>query len=404
MAPKVLGGIDSKKQKKTLKRVAGVRLRLAHAGSSTALKSDPAAIALVDEYDEMLAGVKKQGDPLGLVEARGFTYGAAFVTGVTSTCSRGVVGTEVDTATGLEFWGMADEDSLESPIWALWQQGTRHHWAWPCPECGVYFIPRFRCMRWPKNASPARARREARMECPHCEAALRDDGDAGVKAGMNKRGVYVAPGQTISPDGRVMGDPPDTTTLSFWVSGLASPFVSWGERVEAYLLALHSGETDKIQTAINAGFGELYSAGGGMFPEVSEVAALKAPYKPNTIPTGVIHLTAGIDVQKASLVYVVRGWGARAKSWLIDAGQLWGSTSEPEVWNDLADFLTEPIGGRLIKRALINSSRPGKRFELPVDPGLRFLPALPADREPLEGRRDPANADHQEQDRGPLGR
>ena len=46
-------------QKKTLKRVAGTRLRLAHAGSSTALKSDPAAVALVDEYDEMLK--KRQG-------------------------------------------------------------------------------------------------------------------------------------------------------------------------------------------------------------------------------------------------------------------------------------------------------------------------------------------------------
>lgn len=39
--------------KKTLKRVAGVRVRLAHAGSSAALKSDPAALAFVDEYDEM---------------------------------------------------------------------------------------------------------------------------------------------------------------------------------------------------------------------------------------------------------------------------------------------------------------------------------------------------------------
>ena len=63
-----------RRMKKTLKMVAGVRVRLAHAGSSTALKSDPAALALVDEYDEMLANIKGQGDPLGLVEARGFTF------------------------------------------------------------------------------------------------------------------------------------------------------------------------------------------------------------------------------------------------------------------------------------------------------------------------------------------
>src|SRR5215467_9475677 len=53
-----------KRMTKTRKVVAGVPFRLAHAGSSAALKSDPAALALVDEYDEMLANVRQQGDPL----------------------------------------------------------------------------------------------------------------------------------------------------------------------------------------------------------------------------------------------------------------------------------------------------------------------------------------------------
>ena len=57
LAGKVVRG---RRMKKTLKHVAGVRLRLAHAGSSTALKSDPAALALIDEYDEMMANVKGQ--------------------------------------------------------------------------------------------------------------------------------------------------------------------------------------------------------------------------------------------------------------------------------------------------------------------------------------------------------
>ncbi|WP_176234541.1 phage terminase large subunit family protein, partial [Marivita cryptomonadis] len=86
LANKVVRG---RRMKKTLKHVAGVRLRLAHAGSSTALKSDPAALALIDEYDEMMASVKGQGDVLGLVEARGETY-ADFVTAITSTPARGL--------------------------------------------------------------------------------------------------------------------------------------------------------------------------------------------------------------------------------------------------------------------------------------------------------------------------
>ena len=62
-----------KKMTKTRKIVAGVPLRLAHGGSSSALKSDPAALAIVDEVDELVANVKGQGDPVGLVEARGDT-------------------------------------------------------------------------------------------------------------------------------------------------------------------------------------------------------------------------------------------------------------------------------------------------------------------------------------------
>ena len=47
-----------------------------------------AALALVDEYDEMIANIRGQGDPLGLVERRGDTY-PDFVAVVTSTCRRG---------------------------------------------------------------------------------------------------------------------------------------------------------------------------------------------------------------------------------------------------------------------------------------------------------------------------
>jgi phage terminase large subunit GpA-like protein len=127
LASKVLGGFDSKRQKKTLKRIAGVRVRLAHAGSSVALKSDPCALALVDEYDSLLRDVQKQGDPLGLIEARGHTF-ANFTVGITSTPTRGNVETYHDLQSGLDFWQPAPPEDIESPIWLLWQSGTMFHW------------------------------------------------------------------------------------------------------------------------------------------------------------------------------------------------------------------------------------------------------------------------------------
>ena len=176
LAGKVLGGLDSKRQKKTLKRVAGVRIRLAHAGSSTALKSDPCSLALVDEYDQLSKDVQRQGDPLALVEARGATY-ADFVTGVTSTPSVGSVDVARDEQSGLEFWKPALAEDLESPIWKIWQEGTMHHWSWPCPHCGEFFIPRFSCLKWAQSVdgtkvTPSAAHRTAYVECPNCGGVL----------------------------------------------------------------------------------------------------------------------------------------------------------------------------------------------------------------------------------------
>jgi len=214
--------VRGRRMKKTLKVVAGVPVRLAHAGSSAALKSSPAALALVDEYDEMLANVKGQGDPLGLVEARGETY-ADFVTAITSTPSRGLIETEHDPESGLTFWKIADPEAVESAIWKLWQSGTRHHFCWPCLHCDKYFVPRFEQMRWPENATPAEAAKSAQLQCPHCGGLHTDDD----KQEMNAKGLYVAPGQWVE-DGEVQGEPVENATVSFWASGLASPFVTWG--------------------------------------------------------------------------------------------------------------------------------------------------------------------------------
>jgi phage terminase large subunit GpA-like protein len=360
---KVLGGIDSKKQTKTLKRVNGTRLRLAHAGSSTALKSDPASFALVDEYDEMIANVKGQGDPLGLIEARGDTY-ADFTVGVVSTPSTGMVEIERDEASGLEFWKAGDSDDVKSPIWRLWQEGTRHHWVWQCPHCRDWFVPRFALMVWPKNATPAQARREAFLKCPNNGCAIEDRN----KRWMNARGRHVAPGQTIDAEGNVSGAPPDTSTLSFWISGLASPFVTFGDRVETYLKALKTNESAKIQTALNAQFGEIYVDGGGDVPAWEVVYENRSDYLRREVPDGARYLTFGADVQKNRIIYVTRAWGYRATSWLVDFGELHGNTAETEVWADLAELLRTPIDGSVIKVAFVDSGfRPGKREGVPVN-------------------------------------
>jgi phage terminase large subunit GpA-like protein len=340
---------QGKRNRKTQKIVSGTKVRLAWAGSSSALKSDPFAIGFIDELDEMSA-VGDQGDVLGLVEARGFTY-PDFRVGVTSTPSRGRVETFYCEESGLHFWETVDPEQVSSPIWSLWQTGTRHHWTWKCPECGDRFIPRFRQLKWPEGATPYEAKRAAYLVCPNNGCIIEDH----HKKQMNATGLYVAPGQRVEND-QVCGEPAANSTLSLWVSGLCSPFRSFGERAEEYLTAKVTDDHDKIQTAFNASFGEVYQAIGGEVLNWKEVYSLRQPYKFGEIPDGVHLLTAGVDVQRNRLVWTIRGWGYRLESWQIASGQIWGDTAQDDVWLELADLIHKEYGdGHYIKRAFIDS-------------------------------------------------
>ena len=351
-----------KKNKRFRKMIGGVALKFAWAGSATQLSGTTAGLVIVDEYDRMMADVKGEGDPLELTKARGFTFRDRKY-GVTSTPKKGTVDTVRCEVSGLEFWKRMPADDIESPIWRLFQTGTMHHFAWPCHQCGDFWIPRFKQLNT-NFATPSEAREHAHCTCPHCGGIIEEE----HKPDMNARGVFVAPGQTVDPDGTVHGDPPRSSTISFWVSGLCSPFVTFGERASAYLEAKQAGDQEKLQTVINTGFGELWAPAGGDAPEEAEIARLRQPYRLGDLPAGMVHITAGVDVQKDRLVYCLRGWGARSTSWLIERGSLHGETHEPEVWDDLADLLDTPIHGHMIKRCLIDSGfRPGKPWQVPVN-------------------------------------
>jgi phage terminase large subunit GpA-like protein len=354
----------SRKAQKLAKTVNGVSLRLAWAGSPTELASQPAHTVLVDEIDRM-EPIPGEGDPVSLAEARTTNYQGGRII-ITSTPTEGNVDVAIHPETGLQHWKLAETRDLMSPVWQLWQEGTRHEWAVPCPHCADYFIPRFRLLTWPDKATPRVAKREARLLCPSCGGYIEDRD----KTVMNAGGRFLAPGQQVK-DGEVVGEPPESDTASFWVSGLMSPWKSFGERAADYVRALASGDQERLRVVINTGFGELY-AFRGEAPPATAVRACAGAYQLGQIPANVRTLTCGVDVQKARLVYAVRGWGYGMESWLLDYGDIWGETSEPQVWADLAEVLEREYGGsettkalRIRRTGIDSGYRPGDKWRRP---------------------------------------
>jgi len=367
--------MEGQNDKKLVKQVSGVQLRLAYAGSTAPLKSSAAGLVIVDERDGMSSNIKGEGDPVTLVEARGDTY-ADFKLGVTSTPTEGSAEAKLNEETGLMHWEPGDADEIGSPIWRLWQGGTRHEWAWPCPHCTEYFVPRLEhlyatCGRTGElttlttveNSTGAAVERSACMVCPDCGGVIEEKD----KEAMNAAGVYVSPGQSVSPDGEVTGDEIDSSTGSFWVSGLCSPFRSFGNRAKRYYEAKLVGDEKALIAAMNTGFGELYSVDGGEALDWQVLQGRALPYQWPEIPAGVQAVTCGVDIGAHRIHYVVRGWGMLEQSWLLKNGTIEGQTAGFEVWEQLYDMLISPVGAFNIGLTMVDAGfRPGKKDMVPV--------------------------------------
>jgi phage terminase large subunit GpA-like protein len=178
---------------------------------------------------------------------------------------------------------------------------------------------------------------------------------------MNARGVFVAPGQSIRRDGTVLGAPPDPEHLIFWVSGLCSPWRSFGYRARAYLAAARSGDPERQKTVVNTQLGELFRIGGEA-PEWQEVKQRSGGYAMGEVPAGEMWLTCGVDVQKDRLVFAVRAWSYGLESWLIKFGEIWGDTALMDVWDLLRSGVIEQEYGNLrLRKCVVDSGyKPGE--------------------------------------------
>ncbi|MBN8279065.1 MAG: phage terminase large subunit family protein [Gammaproteobacteria bacterium] len=329
------------------KFIAGTRLGLAWAGSATELSSHPAGLALIDERDRMQADTCNEGDPVSLARARLKNYHNRKL-GVFST----------PTVEGA------------SPIWNLLEEGTLQFWAWPCLGCGAYFVPHLALLKWPPDSTPADAFNAATVECPECGHAHKSRD----KQELNAAGIYIRHRKLADNETNtkaVFGmyvadeDPRPNRTASFWISGLASPWVSFGQLAKVLLEAYRSGEQERIQAEINTWGGELYRVRGEA-PAWVEVGSCRREYSPRQIVHGVQKLVLGADVQKSGIYYVIRGWGFNSESWLIDEGFIAGETEHETVWAELRKIITQPIGSLRIDRAFIDSGyRPGDAHRRP---------------------------------------
>ena len=346
------------KDKTYEKQVGGVRVTFLWAGSPTELASNPAGLALIDERDRMSDDVGGEGDPVTLVQARTENYLGAKV---------GVFGTPLIEGA--------------SPTWALYLSGTRFKWAWTCLHCDGWFIPRLELLKWPQGATPEQARAEAVVVCDKCGCEHTNQD----KAAMNAGGFYVAHAMNENGDEYPVSEPVKTSVASFWISGLASPWRSFGKVAEKLVRAYQNGAPAVIQAVVNTQGGEVFRVKGEA-PEWEEVGANRIELPPLTIIHGMQRITLGADVQKYGIFYTLRAWGFNSESWLLEHGFIAGETEYDGPWITLGNLLQRPIGDRKIDRAFIDSGyRPGEKYRRPDHAVYTFTRRFPGLAFPTKG-------------------
>lgn len=356
---------QSRRSRRYVKRINGVTLRLAWAGSATELASQPAKLVIADEVDKFEA-IPGHGDVVTQLDQRKSTH-ADGKSLLTSSPTEGNVTTSPHPVTGIEHFDVADPKDLKSRIWQEWQSGTKHELAVPCPHCQAYFVPRFALLRWPEGCTPTRALREAFVACPANGCVIRDESREWILA----NGRPLSPGQWIE-GGLVCGDPIDSRTASLWVSGLLSPWISFGARAAKWIAAVASGDPEQIRAVLNLEFGELYRVSGEA-PDWQRVADCRLDYGFEQVPDAAQILECGVDVQKDRLFYSIRGWGTRYESWGLRHGELFGDTEHDFVWTELGRLLMTPIAGHRMQMMLIDSGyRPGDKWRRPDNQIYKF--------------------------------
>lgn len=280
-----------------MKEFPGGVLIMTGANSAVGLRSMPARFLFFDEVDGYPGDIDDEGDPVNLAIARARTY------------------------TGRRKIFMCSTPKIKgrSRIEKSFEEGDQRYFNVPCPHCMEFQVLVIEQLRW-ENGNYS----DVWYECLHCQGVIRNH----HKAFMLPRGKWVA---TATGDGK---------TASFHLSSMYSPvgWMGWDEIAADSDSA--EGDTEKRKVFVNTILGKTFTQ-TGVTPDANRLYERREDYPLNTAVSGVLFLTAGVDVHPDRLEVEVLGWGRKKQSWSIDYRVFDGNPDRDEVWEPLFAMLDE---------------------------------------------------------------
>lgn len=267
----------------------GGRLVLVGSNSPSGLASRPIKILLCDEIDRYVP--TKEGDAIDLAEKRTSNFFDAKV-GIFST----------PTKLGA------------SRIDVEYELGTQEEWRHECPNCHSLEVLDYRQMECEKRRiKDAVIVDEVYWRCPQCGMSFNEQ--------QMRRAAQMYVVQ--NPDAIKNG------VRSFFINGFASPWLNWKKIMREWFEA--EGNPVREAVVMNTRFGLSYEMPGELDDKDFVEGLIQYD---SEVPDGVLLLTAGVDVQKNRLEYLIVGWGEGIACG-IKNDVIIGEPTNPATWQEL---------------------------------------------------------------------
>lgn len=287
------------------KKFPGGFLALAGANSPIQLRRRAIKFAFADEVDAWENNATKEGDPIGLLEARQKTFWDRRF---------------LQASTPLK--------KHKSRISRGYEESDQRKFMVPCPECST-----FQVLEWklppagaerglrPVNIHWTKGKPEtAEYECCACHALL---SDLQIKQAV-RLGHWKAHAEFRGHAG-------------FWIWELYSPWSSLHAIVAEFEAA--EKHPDRLEKFVNTTLGLEWEGEVIGSVEVAHLLLRREKFDPYVVPAQAALLTAGVDLQHDRIEIMVQAWGLHEERWILSHEQLIGNPDGPEVWMRLQDRL-----------------------------------------------------------------
>jgi len=268
----------------------GGALTLVGANSPAGLASRPIRVVLCDEVDRYPASAGSEGDPIQLARKRTATFWNRKIVLVSTPTNKGASRIE-------EAYERSDK---------------RKYWV-PCKHCEQDQLLRWGNVKWTDDDPDS-----AMYECNDCHA-LWSEND---RRWSIKRGRWIA-------------EEPFKGIAGFWINALYSPWTSLADGVREFLAVRKSPE--QLRVWINTYLGETWEDQGETIDDI-ELSQRREDFG-EFVPSEVVMLTCGVDVQQDRLEMQITGWGIDDESFVIEYRTIYGDPADPSTWDNLSSFL-----------------------------------------------------------------